>query len=90
MALDPMGHPTSVDHTQGETGVPMRRVKVMIRCNRCGEVYILRGRKTKDGTYETGFVQCVCGNTDDFTITPILDRTTAQFAGDNPEKKREG
>ncbi|MBE3596158.1 MAG: hypothetical protein IMW86_03835 [Hydrogenibacillus sp.] len=54
-----------------EEGVRVRREKVRIRCNRCGEVYILRGRRSKNGEIETGFVQCVCGNTDDFTITPL-------------------
>jgi len=89
MALDPVGHPTPIGHFGEESGVPMRRVKVMIRCNRCGEVYILRGRKTKEGNYETGFVQCVCGNTDDFTVTPILDRESVRPTWESSEKTKE-
>lgn len=44
-----------------------RRVKVTIRCNRCGEKYVLRGRKEK-GRVDTGFRQCVCNNASDFEI----------------------
>jgi len=44
------------------------RVKVIIRCNRCGERFILRGRKEKDRV-ETGFKRCLCDNEDDFKIT---------------------
>lgn len=48
----------------------MKRVKVKVRCNRCGEIYTLRGRVDKDGHIETGFRQCICDNKRDFTITP--------------------
>ncbi|MFC5699858.1 hypothetical protein ACFPVX_01075 [Cohnella faecalis] len=41
------------------------RVKVTIRCNRCGEKFVLRGRKER-GQIDTGFKQCLCSNTDDF------------------------
>jgi ribosomal protein L37E len=40
----------------------MNRVKVTIRCRRCGEKYILRGRK-EHGRIDTGFKQCLCNNT---------------------------
>lgn len=43
------------------------RVKVKIRCNLCGERYILKGRKDK-GKIDTGFKQCVCSNENDFDI----------------------
>ncbi len=43
------------------------RLKVTIRCNRCGERFILRGRKEK-GRVETGFKQCICNNESDFDI----------------------
>ncbi|MDO7905096.1 hypothetical protein Q5741_01550 [Paenibacillus sp. JX-17] len=43
------------------------RVKVMIRCKRCGERFVLRGRK-EHGTIETGFKQCLCDNRDHFEI----------------------
>jgi len=44
-----------------------RRVKVTIRCRRCGERFVLRGRKEKDRV-ETGFKMCLCNNADDFDI----------------------
>lgn len=39
-----------------------QRYKVIVRCNDCGEKFILRGKKDKEGNYETGFKRCVCGN----------------------------
>ncbi|GEK57919.1 hypothetical protein ACFOLK_07855 [Marinococcus halophilus] len=39
-----------------------RRYRVVIRCPKCGEKYILRGRKNTNGEMETGFRRCVCGN----------------------------
>ncbi|MBE3553448.1 MAG: hypothetical protein IMW85_00220 [Thermicanus sp.] len=48
----------------------MKKVKVTVRCNRCGEVYTLRGRRDKNGHIHTGFRRCICDNADDFTITP--------------------
>jgi hypothetical protein len=44
------------------------RVKVKIRCRRCGERFTLRGRKDK-GRIETGFKMCVCSNESDFEIS---------------------
>ncbi|MFD2115988.1 hypothetical protein ACFSTH_04480 [Paenibacillus yanchengensis] len=44
--------------------VDVFRTKVMIRCNLCGEKYILRGRRI-DQTIDTGFKQCICDNTED-------------------------
>ena len=43
------------------------RIKVTIRCNRCGEKYTLRGKKFKD-RIDTGFKQCLCDNTTDLHI----------------------
>jgi DNA-directed RNA polymerase subunit RPC12/RpoP len=43
------------------------RVKVHIRCNLCGERFILKGRKEK-GKIDTGFKQCLCSNVKDFLI----------------------
>ncbi|MBB6635417.1 hypothetical protein [Cohnella thailandensis] len=43
------------------------RVKVTIRCNWCGEKFVLRGRRDR-GRIDTGFKMCVCSNMDDFAI----------------------
>ncbi|HEX7057605.1 MAG TPA: hypothetical protein VF260_10495 [Bacilli bacterium] len=45
----------------------VRRVKVTIRCRRCGERFILRGRKDR-GKLDTGFRRCLCDNESDFDI----------------------
>ncbi|WP_240377084.1 hypothetical protein [Bacillus piscicola] len=42
--------------------VASSRYRVIIRCPKCGEKYILRGRLDQKGELETGFKQCVCGN----------------------------
>lgn len=49
-----------------------QRYRVVIRCHECGEKYILRGKKNKEGKFETGFIRCVCGNEEqlDYDITP--------------------
>ncbi|OIJ14840.1 hypothetical protein BKP37_07640 [Anaerobacillus alkalilacustris] len=39
-----------------------QRFKVTVRCNKCGEKYILRGKRTSEGQFETGFKRCICGN----------------------------
>ncbi|MEF3301839.1 hypothetical protein [Paenibacillus sp. GYB003] len=46
------------------------RVKVSIRCKRCGERFVLRGKQEK-GRIETGFKQCLCNNQADFDIEPM-------------------
>jgi len=43
------------------------RVKVRIRCNVCGEKFVLRGKRDKE-RIDTGFKQCICNNSDDFDI----------------------
>ncbi|WP_168928302.1 hypothetical protein [Paenibacillus ginsengarvi] len=45
------------------------RVKVSIRCLRCGERFVLRGKEEK-GRIETGFKMCLCNNQVDFEIEP--------------------
>ncbi|GAJ98718.1 MULTISPECIES: hypothetical protein [Geomicrobium] len=44
------------------------RYRIVIRCPKCGEKYILRGRQKAEGEYETGFKRCICGNEDDLVI----------------------
>ncbi|CAH1221378.1 hypothetical protein PAECIP111893_04712 [Paenibacillus plantiphilus] len=48
----------------------LSRVKVAIRCNICGEKFVLRGRREK-GKIDTGFKQCLCNNTLDFEIQEV-------------------
>ncbi|SFK92334.1 hypothetical protein SAMN03159341_102172 [Paenibacillus sp. 1_12] len=43
------------------------RIKVLIRCNLCGEKFVLKGKQDK-GKIDTGFKQCVCSNEKDFFI----------------------
>lgn len=52
-----------------EVAIPLsgNRVKVVIRCKRCGEQFTLRGRKER-GRIDTGFKMCICNNTDDFEM----------------------
>ncbi|MED0674992.1 MULTISPECIES: hypothetical protein [Aneurinibacillus] len=38
------------------------RCKVTIYCPVCGERYVLRGTREKNGKVETGFKQCICSN----------------------------
>ncbi len=39
-----------------------QRYKITVRCQDCGEKFILRGKRNEEGQYETGFKRCVCGN----------------------------
>ncbi|GGJ10309.1 hypothetical protein GCM10010885_19400 [Alicyclobacillus cellulosilyticus] len=48
-----------------------QRVKVHIRCRKCGESFILRGVRDAKGHIETGFKRCLCDNEDDFDIEPL-------------------
>lgn len=45
-----------------------QRFRVVIRCQKCGEKFILRGREKQDGGYETGFIRCVCGNEEELQV----------------------
>lgn len=47
-----------------------KRVKVRIRCKRCGERFVLRGKKEL-GKIDTGFRRCVCDNEKDFDMKPL-------------------
>lgn len=50
--------------------VKSERVKVSVKCNRCGQQFILRGTPGKDGRIETGFKMCFCDSTD-FDVSVI-------------------
>lgn len=45
-----------------------RRKKIKLQCQRCGEIYILRGKKDKSGHIDTGLKRCICDNENDFRI----------------------
>lgn len=47
------------------------RVKVHIRCTRCGESFILRGSRDFKGQVDTGFKRCLCDNENDFQIETL-------------------
>lgn len=51
--------------------LPNQRIKVHIRCRRCGETFILRGVKDARGHIETGFKRCLCDNEADFDVEPL-------------------
>lgn len=44
------------------------KIRVTIRCNQCGEKFILRGKMVK-GKLHTGFKKCICNNQTDLEIT---------------------
>ncbi|OPG16578.1 hypothetical protein B2M26_06870 [Ferroacidibacillus organovorans] len=48
------------------------RVKIHIRCRKCGEVFILRGVKDGRGHVETGFRRCLCDNDREFDIETLV------------------
>lgn len=48
-----------------------QRSKILIRCNQCGEKFILRGRPGIEGKVDTGFKQCICDNQEQFDITHL-------------------
>ncbi|BCJ85357.1 hypothetical protein skT53_03420 [Effusibacillus dendaii] len=47
------------------------RVKVHIRCRKCGESFILRGSCDFKGHVDTGFKRCLCDNEKDFEIETL-------------------
>ncbi len=51
-----------------EVESPSGRVKIHIRCRKCGEVFILRGIKDVKGRVETGFRKCLCDNEQEFDV----------------------
>ncbi|MBU8907215.1 hypothetical protein [Desertibacillus haloalkaliphilus] len=48
--------------------MPDKRFRIVIRCSKCGEKYILRGRQNKEGGYDTGFKRCICGNEEQLRV----------------------
>lgn len=54
-----------------EAMMPSQRVKVHIRCRKCGETFILRGVRDAKGHIETGFKRCLCDNEEDFDVEPL-------------------
>ncbi|MCL6625044.1 MAG: hypothetical protein K6T63_01570 [Alicyclobacillus herbarius] len=56
---------------QDDVALTNQRVKVHIRCRKCGETFILRGVRDAKGRIETGFKRCLCDNEDDFDIEPL-------------------
>lgn len=54
-----------------EMALPSQRVKVHIRCRKCGETFILRGVKDAKGHIETGFKRCLCDNENEFDVEPL-------------------
>lgn len=50
-----------------------QRYKVTVRCQECGEKFILRGKQNSEGEYETGFKRCVCGNEESFEIDAVVE-----------------
>lgn len=51
--------------------LPSQRVKVHIKCRKCGETFILRGVRDAKGHIETGFRRCLCDNEDEFDVEPL-------------------
>ncbi len=47
------------------------RVKIHIRCRKCGEVFILRGIRDVKGHVETGFRRCLCDNDKEFDVQVV-------------------
>jgi hypothetical protein len=47
------------------------RVKVHIRCRKCGESFILRGSRDYRGQVDAGFKRCLCDNEDSFDIETL-------------------
>ncbi len=59
---------TVLKELKGEIGMTEERYRIVIRCQACGEKYILRGKRNEQGEYETGFKRCVCGNEEHLDI----------------------
>ncbi len=61
----------TVQESTGELETPSGRVKIHIRCRKCGEVFILRGIRDMRGHVETGFRRCLCDNDREFDIETL-------------------
>lgn len=59
------------EEVDNEVYKPTGRFKVRIRCNQCNEAFVLRGSYNSNGSIETGFKMCLCGNSEDVEINPI-------------------
>ncbi len=46
------------------------RVKVRIRCRKCGENFVLKGVRSK-GRIDTGFRRCLCDNDRDLDVEEV-------------------
>lgn len=62
----------TVQEVNGEMVVSSGRVKIHIRCRKCGEVFILRGVRDVKGHVETGFRRCLCDNEREFDIETLV------------------
>lgn len=56
------------ERVNDDVALTAQRIKVHIRCRRCGETFILRGVRDARGHIETGFKRCLCDNEEDFEI----------------------
>lgn len=63
--------PLASEGVRDDMVLPNQRVKVHIRCRKCGETFILRGVRDQRGHIETGFKRCLCDNEEDFDIEPL-------------------
>ena len=63
--------PATLSVANGQAEVPSGRVKIHIRCRKCGEVFILRGVRDARGHVETGFRRCLCDNEREFDIETL-------------------
>lgn len=65
-----MGQPVEpLWHEDEPAAVRNHRVKVLIRCRKCGETFRLRGSLDENGQLQTGFKRCLCDNDKHFYIT---------------------
>lgn len=62
----------TVQEVNGEMVAASGRVKIHIRCRKCGEVFILRGVRDVKGHVETGFRRCLCDNEREFDIETLV------------------
>ncbi|MCY0902958.1 MAG: hypothetical protein OWU32_12395 [Firmicutes bacterium] len=61
----------TLQEADNEVLAPSGRVKIHIRCRKCGEVFILRGLRDGRGHVETGFRRCLCDNEREFDIETL-------------------
>ena len=61
----------TITEAKREVESPSGRVKIHIRCRKCGEVFILRGIRDIKGHVETGFRRCLCDNDQEFDVQVV-------------------